>query len=423
MDGAKKDIEGTMMGRSPLNRRLFLQCIGSLAGVRIRNARASAQPNSGSRYRELGVTPFINAAGAYTDFGGALMPDEVLDAMREVSQHSVSITELQQAVSRKIAAMLGCEAALVTSGCASSLTLATAACVAGKDADKIRRLPDTAGSKNEVILQRSHRFDYDHAIRNAGVHLVEVETAEELGAAVNERTAMLFFLNSANAKGKIQRQQFVRLATAVKVPALIDAAADLPPVENLWSLIGMGFDLVAFSGGKSLRGPQCSGLLLGRKELIEAAFLNGPPHSDSLGRITKVGKEEIVGLYRALQLFVTTDHAAEWSEWERRVSVIAREIRGVRGVTSKRVVPEIPHHRPQLHLNWDSNEVSLTAAQLSTILRSGEPRIELPPMQGLVAAELDVAVWMLRPGEDIIVGRRIREALLQGQQAQKSPTS
>src|SRR5207245_2016126 len=150
---------------------------------------------------------------------------------------------------------------------------------------------------------------------------------------------MLFFLNSANTKGRIQRQQFVSLAASLKAPTLIDAAADLPPVENLWSLTKMGFDLVAFSGGKSLRGPQCSGLLLGRRDLIEAAFLNGPPHSDSLGRITKVGKEEIVGLYRALQLFVAVDHTAEWSEWERRVSVIALAVATVRGVTSKQVIP------------------------------------------------------------------------------------
>ena len=370
-----------------------------------------------SIYEELEVTPFINAAGAFTDLGGALIPDEVTAAMKEVSKHSVSITELQQAVGKKIASMLGCEAALVTAGCASSLTLATAACVAGKDPDKIRRLPDTTGMKNEVILQKPHRFEYDHAVRNVGVRLIEIESAEQLISAVNTRTAMLFFLNSADDRGKIRRVEFAQLAARVRLPALVDAAADLPPIENLWTLTRMGYDLVTFSGGKSLRGPQCSGLLLGKKHLVEAAFLNGPPHSDSLGRITKVGKEEIVGLYKALRLFLDTDHTAEWNEWENRVAVITRVLSQVRGVTASLVVPGIPHHRPQVHVEWDLGDIPVCSGDLVAMLRSGKPRIELPPVPEDSSAGLDVAVWMLRPGEEIIVARRISEVLRQGSKA------
>ena len=226
----------------------------------------------------------------------------------------------------------------------------------------------------------------------------------------------MFFLNSADSRGKIRRQNFAELANQLKIPALIDAAADLPPVENLWALNRMGFDLVAISGGKSLGGPQCSGLLLGKKELIEAAFLNGSPHSDSLGRVSKVGKEEIAGLYRALQIFLKTDHAAEWKEWERRVSVIASGLLAVPGVKAEMVVPEVPHNRPQLHVEWDCEKVPLSAKEIVTTLRSGNPRIELPPGSEDSSTGLDVAVWMLRPGEEKIVARRFSEVLMQGSQ-------
>jgi D-glucosaminate-6-phosphate ammonia-lyase len=394
-----------------VNRRSFLTVAGLLSGSRakLRFALGPAAPAK-AIYDELGVRPFINAAGAYTNFGGALMRADVIEAMQDASLHSVSISELQDAVGKRIAAMLSCEAALVTAGCASSLTLATAACMAGKDADKIRRLPDSSGMRNEVIIQRAHRFDYDHAIRNVGAKLVEVDSAEELKAAVTPRTAMLFFLNSADAKGKIRREEFVGLAKQMGIPSLVDAAADLPPAENLWALTKMGFDLVGFSGGKSLGGPQCSGLLLGRKELIEAAFLNGSPHSDTLGRTSKVGKEEIVGIYRAVQLFVATDHKAEWAEWERRVAVIAEKVSSVPGVKAEMVVPEVPHHRPQVSIQWDREKIAISGKEIVAALRAGEPRIELPPENEESANAVNVAVWMLRGGEEAIVGRRIVEA-------------
>jgi uncharacterized pyridoxal phosphate-dependent enzyme len=379
--------------------------------------------HTASIYEELGVQPFINAAGAFTNFGGALMADEVLEAMQEVSRHSTSITELQSAVGKQIAGMLGCEAALVTAGCASSLALATAACVAGKDPDKIRRLPETTGMKNEVIVQKSHRFEYDHAIRNVGVKLIEIETPDELKGAISDRTAMLFFLNSFDSKGKIHREEFARLANGLKIPALIDAAADLPPVENLWDLTRMGYDVVAFSGGKSLRGPQCSGLLLGKKELVDAAFLNDSPHSDSIGRVSKVGKEEIVGLYRALQLFVHKDHAAERSEWERRVSVMARELSVIAGVKTEMVIPEVPHNRPQMNLQWDRERIPLSPKDIVEMLRSGDPRIELTPGSEESSAGLDVTVWMLRPNEETIVAKRLSEILMKGGRSGKGTSS
>jgi D-glucosaminate-6-phosphate ammonia-lyase len=397
-----------------LDRRRFLQSVGLLSGFRARLMRASKTARTTeSIYDELHVQPFINAAGAYTNLGGALMREGVLEAMQEASRQSLSITELQGAVGKQVSAMLGCEATLITAGCASSLTLATAACIAGKDPEKIRRLPDTSGMRNEVIIQKAHRFDYDHAIRNVGAKLIEIDSADDLKVAVTPRTSMLFFLNSADAKGKIRREEFIQLAKRLAIPSLVDAAADLPPAENLWALTRMGFDLVGFSGGKSLGGPQCSGLLLGRRDLIEAAFLNGSPHSDTLGRTSKVGKEEIVGIYRAVKLFVETDHKAEWAEWERRVVVIADALASVPGVKTARVVPEVPHHRPQLNIQWNSQRIPLSARDIVLRLRSGTPRIELPPDSGDSVVGLDVAVWMMRPGEEVIVARSLVEAFTQ----------
>jgi uncharacterized pyridoxal phosphate-dependent enzyme len=401
-----------------VDRRIFLQFVGALTSWRnwplaVPPTRDESPP-APSIYDELGVRPCINAAGSYTDLGGALMPEEVVDAMHEASRHSVPITELQEAVGKRIASMVGCQAALVTAGCASSLNLATAACVAGNDPEKIRRLPNITGMTNEVIVQKTHRFEYDHAIRNVGVKLIEIETREELKAAVTDRTAMLFFLNAADLKGKIRREEFAQLGNALKIPTLIDAAADLPPIENLSLFTRIGYDLVCFSGGKSLRGPQCSGLLLGKKELIEAAFLNGPPHSDTVGRVSKVGKEEIVGAYRALDLFLRTDHAAEWTEWERRVALISRQLSLIPGVRTAMVVPEVPHHRPQLKVQWDQQRISLSPKDVVQMLRSGNPRIELPPGSEESPDGLDVAVWMLRANEEIIVARRFSEVFMQG---------
>jgi L-seryl-tRNA(Ser) seleniumtransferase len=363
-------------------------------------------------YEELGIRPFINAAGTYTVLSACVMPREVITAMEEASLQHVSIPELQEAAGKRIASLVGSDAALVTSGCAGALTLATAACVCGTDEEKIRRVPDTSGMKNEVIFQKTHRFGYDHAIRNVGVKIVEVETRQELESAINDKTAMLFFLNSGDPQGKIKRQEFAEIAKKVGIPSLIDAAADIPPAENLSAYIKMGYDLVAFSGGKGLKGPQCSGLLLGRKDLIQAAFLNGSPHSDTAGRIGKVGKEEIVGLMTAVELYVKRDHQADWKEWERRINVIEKAVSGIRSVQTEMFIPEIANQVPHLAIRWDSNAMHFTKEDFINALREGEPRIEVRP-NSPTEPRLEVGVWMLQPGEDRIVARRCAEILKQ----------
>lgn len=391
------------------SRRKFLSKAGMMPVVGASLGGAALPPGasavSSGFYERLGVRPFINAAGTYTALSGSSMPPEVSAAMAEASRQHVSIPELQQAAGRRIASLVGAEACLVTAGCAAALTAATAACVCGDDGDAIRRVPDTTGLKNRVIVQKAHRLSYDHAIRNVGVTLHEVESREELVAAIDERTAMLFFLNHADSDGQIQRQEFADIGRERGIPTLIDAAADLPPASNLTAFTAMGYDLVAFSGGKGLRGPQCSGLLLGRAELIRHAFLNGSPHSDSVARTAKVGKEEIAGLTRAVELYLERDHDAEWREWESRVEAVLQAVEGIPGVEGERFVPEIANAVPHAAIVWDPARHPFSRDDFAQALREGDPRIEARPSDP-EESRLEIGVWMMAPGEHLVVAER-----------------
>jgi L-seryl-tRNA(Ser) seleniumtransferase len=358
--------------------------------------------------QELGVRAFINAAGTFTALTGSLMRSEVVQAMQVASRKYVQLEDLQNAVGKRIAQLLDCEAAMVTAGCASALSYATAACVAGNDRQRIRQLPDTGGMKNEVLVQTTHRVNYDHAIRNAGVRMIEVETKDQLESAINERTAMMFFLNLADREGQVHHEEFVTIASKHHVPALIDAAADVPPVENLWRFTKMGFDLVGFSGGKGLRGPQSSGLLLGRKDLIEAAKRNGSPNGDTLCRSNKVNKEEIIGLLVALESFLKQDHAAVWKDWEERCRRIASALEAFKDVRTAIYVPPIANAVPHLRVSWDYQARKLNVPKMVQKLREGQPSIEVGPGS---REHLQIGVWMMDPGEDAIVGDRIRSIL------------
>lgn len=388
------------------SRRPFLGALGSLP---LLGRAGLAAPRRRDVIAELGVRTFINAAGTYTMLTASLMPDEVMDAMREASKHYVNLNELQDAVGRRIAELLGCEAAMVTSGAAGALTVGTAACITGKDPDKIRRIPDLTGMKSEVIIQKSHRYGYDHAVRAVGIRMVEVETAEDFERAVNEKTAMALFFNDAEPRGRIKLEEFVALCKKHGIPSFNDAAADVPPVENLSKYTKMGFDLVTFSGGKGIRGPQSAGLLLGRKDLIEAARLNTSPYSDSIARGMKVNKEEMVGMLVALELYLKKDHAAEAREWDRRVEVIAREAKKVKTVTTEVRVPPIANHTPHLFIRWDQSAVKITPPEVMKQLREGRPSIEACPLTNKEA--LVFTVWMMQKGDAEIVARRVREIL------------
>ena len=396
------------------NRRHFLEVVSGLplvAGViGARTVPVTAAPaGKGKRdyFREMGVRPFINAAGTYTAMTSSLMHPEVVEAIRYASEHYVMLDELHDRVGERIAALVRCEAAMVTSGAASALTLGTAATLTGTDRQKIASLPNLAGMKSEVIVQKSHRFGYDHAVRNCGVRIVEVETREDLARAINEKTAMMLFYNANNNVGQIRDAEFAQLGKRHGIPTLNDAAADVPPVHNLWRYTEMGFDLVAFSGGKGIRGPQSAGLLLGRKNLIAAARLNGPPNSDTIGRGMKVNKEEMLGMFVAVDLYVKRNHEQERREFDKRAQVIQRSATEVPGVTAEIFVPEIANHVPHVRISWDAAAKKMTAADVVRALREGEPSIGTRSERDTVV----VGVWMMRPGEEKIVARRLRQVL------------
>jgi uncharacterized pyridoxal phosphate-dependent enzyme len=358
-------------------------------------------------FRDLGVRPFINAAGTYTAMTSSLMPPEVMEAIRYASAHYVMLDELHDRVGERIAAMVRAEAAMVTSGAASALTLGTAAVLTGTDRRKIVALPNLEGMKNEVIIQKSHRFGYDHAVRNCGVRMVEVETRDDLERAINGQTAMMLFYNANNFVGQIKDEEFAALGKKHGVPTLNDAAADVPPVDNLWKYTAMGFDLVAFSGGKGIRGPQSAGLLLGRKDLITAARLNGPPNSDTIGRGMKVNKEEMLGMLIALDLYLKKDHAQERREFDKRADAIQKSAADLPGVKAEVFVPEVANHVPHVRISWDAAAKKMTAADVVKALRDGEPSIGTRSEGNSVV----VGVWMMRPGEEKIVARRLRQVL------------
>jgi len=393
------------------SRRRFLEIVSTLplVGSLVEAGDATAAPAAAARdyFRELGVRPFINAAGTYTAMTASLMPPEVMDAIAYASKRYVMLDELHDKVGARIATLLKCESAMVTSGAASALTLGTAGVLTGTDPRKATDLPNLAGMKSEVIIQKTHRFGYDHAVRNCGVRLVEVESRDEMERAINEKTAMMLFYNNNNADGRIRDQEFVEIGRKHGVPTLNDAAADVPPVDNLWKYTKMGFDLVAFSGGKGLRGPQSAGLLLGRNDLIAAARLNAPPNGNTVGRGMKVNKEEMVGMLAALELYLAKDHAAEQREFEARAETIRSRAAAVPGVTAEVFVPEVANHVPHVRITWNAASKGLTAADAVNRLRAGEPSIGTRSEGDAVI----IGVWMMQPGEDQIVARRLRDVL------------
>jgi len=371
-------------------------------------------------YSKLGVTPFINAAGTFTVLSASTLPPEVQVAMTRAAQQPVNIEELHRAAGEYLAHRLHCEAALVTAGAASALTLGTAACITlGNDQAIVNIPPDMSGLKNEVIVQKTHRYGYDHALRNCGIKFVEVETLPEYEAAFNERTVMAHFFNAAEG-GQISHENWVRVSHNRGVPCFNDAAADVPPISNLWNYVQMGFDLVTFSGGKGIRGPQCTGLLLGRKDLIEFAVRNNSPYSNTIGRGMKVGKEEIVGLVAAVDWLLSQDEEAMQAEFRKRAERIADQVKGIPTVETKIFLPPVANHVAHLLITYDQNRIPITGQQVMEKLRQGSPRIELnpatgggPAMAGLPSGPntVVVGVWMMQSHEDLIVARRLREVL------------
>ncbi|MEJ7779776.1 MAG: selenocysteine synthase [Daejeonella sp.] len=358
--------------------------------------------------KELGLRTFINAAGTYTTMTASLMHEEVVDTINQSAKHFVMINEVQDKVGEKIAAICHAESAMVTAGCWSALVLGTAGVLTRMDREKVALLPNVSSfEKNEVIVQKTHNVGYVHALTNTGIIPVIVETAEELERAITSKTAMMYFLNAVAPEGKVQHHEFVSIAKKHNIPTLIDIAADIPPVENLWKYTDMGFDLTCISGGKAIRGPQSAGMLIGKKDLIAAARLSAPPNGGNIGRGMKVNKEEILGMYVALDKYVNQDHEKERQMWDERAAVIVNAVKKVDGVNTSVTIPPIANHTPAISVTWDPAKVKITPGQLLKNLQEGSPSIEVMTSQNAI----NMTVFMLKSGEEKIVARRVQEEL------------
>jgi len=395
-----------------MTRRKLLQAgAGAAVGGAITLETEAAPPTKPGVYEALGVKPIVNAAGTFTAMGGSVMPPEVVAAWVEASKHFVDLVQLQDKVGEKIAKLLGVEAALVTTGAAGALLLGTAAAVTRGDRKLIGKLPDTTEMKNEVLLQKSHHSCYDNQLTDVGVKLIDVQTAADVNRVVNAKTALMFFMNFTETDGKIKRVEWVELARKHNVPALIDAAADVPPVGRIAEYAKLGFDLIAVSGGKAIRGPNDTGLLLGRKDLIDAAKLNANPHCGTIGRMMKVGKEDMVALLAAVERFVHLDYAAEWKEMERRLAVIEAAVKKVAPVECERIVPPIANHVPHLQIAWDESQVKITREKVTKELAAGDPPIRIGRVAGTGDKGILVSVITLLQGEEQIVAERLSQIL------------
>lgn len=402
-------------------RRFFTgaSLIAALPGGSRLLAALAAKSTAESRqvYNRLGLRTIINASGTYTHLGGSLMPPEVLEAMDDAARHYVPIRELTKATGERIAQLTGNEGALVTTGAAGAIFVGTCACIAGDDPEKAKRLPFTDGMKNEVVVQKLHNYGWTRQCEAAGARMVEVEYKDQLERAINGKTAMIYFLIADKhfgkyrdmleaPGGKITLEECVAVSKATRVHLLVDAAAELPPPANLAAYTKLGVDLVAFSGGKGLRGPQNAGLLLGRKDLTDLAATFQSPYS-GIGRDLKISKETMIGMVAAVERYMKVDHKAEMDYWKSQVDYVKGVVEKVPGVETGYVPAHITNHVPRLWIKWDEKAWNFTREDCFQALQQGDPSI--------VALRTPLGVtfvpWMMVPGEEKIVAQRLREVL------------
>jgi len=370
-------------------------------------------------YRRLGVRPVIHGSGTTTRYGGSRLRPEALEAMREASTTLVNLDELNEAAGAAIARMLGAEAAFVSAGASSGLILQAAACIAGTDPARITRLPDTRGMRNEIVIQRAHRFAYDQAYRVAGGVLVEIGLARrtqpfELEEAITERTAAVAYLVSpfTSPPGVLTLQQVAAIARQRGVPVIVDAASMLPPRENLTKFLRQGADLVSFSGGKGIRGPQSTGILAGRRDLIRAVTLNASPNQ-ALGRAAKTSKEEICGLVVALECFMAEDEKAEMKRYHDMSTAIVQALADIPGLRVAVEQDGVNRVLPQAVVYFTPDWVGPSGHAVQVALAQGEPHVYVQQgaHQGGYFDEIAVDPFNLQPGDEAIIARRLREEL------------
>ena len=358
-------------------------------------------------FKELGLRTFINAAGTYTSMTGCLMPKEVSDAIVYGTSDYVNLDDLQDKVGERIAELVECEYATVTSGCFGAMSIAMAGVLCGNDASKVKQLPNTEGWANEVIIQEGHQIGYSQALTNVGAKIITVKTAKEMKAAISDKTAMLWYLNANTENGEVKWEEFLAIAKKYNIPTMIDCAADVPPVENLFRFTKMGFDMVTFSGGKGLRGPQSAGLLLGKRKYVEAARMHTPPRGETIGRGMKVNKEEVLGMLVALELYLGKYHDAEWKMWEYQIQLISDAALSVNGVETEIHVPPHANHVPSLRISWNEKKVKISPPDFRKELMEGHPSIQTVGCSDSVG----ITTWMMQPGQERIVAKRVKEIL------------
>lgn len=392
------------------------------AGALLPNAPALSAAPSGpylqigpDMYESIGVSPLINCQGTYTIISGSLTLPEVKTAMEEAGRSYVHMDELMEGVGQRLGELSDCEWGIVTAGCSAAETLATCACIAGTDPEKMQRIPnDLKGLKNEVIIPDWSRNVYDHGVRMTGASLVPVTNLEEMEQAFGPQTAMVYILaHEQHDTGDFGLEPIAEMARRHGVPVLVDAAAEdfYPEVH-----FSRGADLVAYSGGKALLGPQSAGLLLGRKDLCQAAYLNSAPHH-AYGRSLKIGKEDVMGMLAATEMWFQRDHQAEWEQERSWLETIARQVEEVPGVRTEIIQPTGRSNQSlRLQVHWDGSRLGIGGSEVSDLLFTTAPRIALPggtgsPREGMEESSVSIVAWMMQPGDDRTVGARLSEVL------------
>ncbi len=377
--------------------------------------RDAGGPNThGNIYQAIGVEPIINCRGTFTIIGGSVERPEVLQAMEAAAGYFVQYDELAAAVGQKLAHITGAEWGLIASGCAAGIRHVTTACVTGGNPEKLVRIPNLSGfDKTQVIIPRSSRNVYDHAVRNVGVEIIMVDTPQQLEQAINPKTAMIYFVTgrASDADQPLSLERMAAIAAPWGVPILADAAAEnltLPPVH-----LARGATVVTYSGGKALCGPQCAGLVLGRKDLLISAWQASAPHHGP-GRDDKIGKEEIMGMLAAVEAWVTRDHEQEWQNWLAILADIARHVTTIAGVTTDVAEPtSLTNRAPSLSIRWDPEALHITGEEVAEDFARKSPRIAVGSSDDDNSASIRITPSQMQPGNAQVVAERIHTILTQ----------
>ncbi|MFN7923715.1 MAG: aminotransferase class V-fold PLP-dependent enzyme [Bryobacteraceae bacterium] len=402
--------------RSLLRGAGLVSALGSFPRLAAAMAARSSQ-DAAKVYTRLGLRPIINAAGTYTHLGGSMMPPEVIEAMQDAARNYVPIRDLSRAVGAKIAELTGNPGALVTTGAAGAIFVGTCACIAGDDPEKAKRLPFTDGMRNEIVTQKLHMTGWIRQCEAAGGRMVDVEYKDEMERAITGKTAMLYYLIAEKhfgthrdkldaPGGKVSLEECIQVAKKHRIPLLIDAAAELPPFENLSGYVKMGADLVAFSGGKGLRGPQNAGLLLGRKDLVTIAETFQSPYS-GIGRDLKISKETYIGMLAAVERYVKVDHRAEMESWKAQIEHVRGVLGKISGVETGYVPDWVTNHVPRMWVKWDEKSWNFSREDCFKALQDGDPAVV--PLRTPMG--VTIVPWMMEPGQERIVAQRVKEVL------------